>query len=185
MRIEEAATQVRLKYVELHNMGVSGKASRSLSLQVKAKKELVQGLLSLYYTWMCLGTRATIDSVTITPEQVSAMYYEGQMPWAAVGTGTALHFGKEYHQLVTDLSRCEEELIILSVEGERLQAWLQRGIALISESLVGLQCEQPILTQDVVQAQLQGLFGSGRAFFLLQHKQHMQSMLDRVQELGV
>lgn len=65
------------------------------------------------------------------------------------------------------------------------RTFIEASLAKIAADKLATQDEQPILTQDVVQAQLQGLFGSGRAFFLLQHKQHMQSMLDRVQELGV
>ena len=182
-RIEEQVIEVKHKFSRRQDAGPSGKDSKLLQNQMKRKRGLVSKLLDEMYVWMCVGTGSSVEDVAYTSAQISSMYATGDAPWVEVGQGTSLYFGRVYHRVHSDRARCMEELVILPVERQRLQAWLQYCLQQIDVCLSAMP-EAVVGSQgDAVEAHARGHLGSGKAFFLRVHQRRMVSMLSKMEKM--
>lgn len=127
LKIWSLVLKVKQLRAEREREGTSSKETKRLDALQRTKRAAIQELLTEMYTWDCINSPATIDSVAYTQTEVDELF-KGVLPWDKEG-GTELaaavvYHGRLYHSAKSDVDRtCEEEALV-RVEKVRLIRWL-------------------------------------------------------------
>lgn len=128
---------------------------KSMRQQVERLKRSIRSDLDDMYCWQRVDGAAD----KVTEEHISAMLVSGEAPWGNTSASPGLSLGKQYHRLNADRQRCEEELLNLEIERQRLKSWLEAATQRVAIALGTVGAD------------------SGKAILLRQHLNWMQGQL--------
>ncbi|KAJ9512604.1 hypothetical protein QJQ45_018896 [Haematococcus lacustris] len=150
-------------------LGRKGQETRALSKGIKAKLKQARVQLDEMAEWQVLGTSQLPNDVRVTDEQLQSIVHGEPAPWDEESTSTPrgklLHYGRLFHQLLSDSDRCQEQLALLHVEQGRLQAWLEHMLKVCQEACAERTAEP------------------GTCFYVRQHHKHYSAMLAKLKGL--
>ncbi|KAL6758767.1 hypothetical protein V8C86DRAFT_2587576 [Haematococcus lacustris] len=150
-------------------LGRKGQETRALSKGIKAKLKQARVQLDEMAEWQVLGTSQLPNDVRVTDEQLQSIVHGEPAPWDEESTSTPrgklLHYGRLFHQLLSDSDRCQEQLALLHVEQGRLQAWLEHMLKVCQEACAERTAEP------------------GTCFYVRQHHKHYSAMLAKLKVL--
>lgn len=103
----------------------------------------------------------------LSERQIKEMIATGEVPWGDLSANTSVHLGKQYHRCMSDIKRCQEEILSLQVERTRLRAWLEDTSSRVQKALIS----EPVNT--------------GRAILLNRHLTWLKEMLSKMLEVPI
>jgi hypothetical protein len=198
------AVVYEIKELRAQAEAVSGstKGGRALMRRQCVRKMDLRVLLDNIDIWLCVGqdlTQQARAQLHVTADAAKLMLQSGEPPasWdlaTAPGerheTYLQLHWGKLYHRVASDIARCEEELMNLTVEDGRLLLWVEvissrvesaRQLlpSVLDVSSLGLQAsaDAPCPYMQLGQMHARGELGVGAAVLLARWQRRLNNMM--------
>ena len=122
--------EVQQLYNERQAAGCADKETRRMQSKSRRKRGQVRALLDEVYVWQSLGAGDHDGVARLSEQEVKQLWTPGaRPPWGTEASSMAAvrhYHGRGYHSQHADLSRVQEEEVILRVEKQRLARWLCR-----------------------------------------------------------
>jgi hypothetical protein len=209
--LQARAMAVVYEIKELHAQAqaVSGasKAGRALMRRKLARKGDLRAMLDSIEIWHCAGqdfTHQARAELHVNEDAAKLMLQSGEPP-AAWDSATVmpvehtshlqLHWGKLYHRVASDIARCEEELINLVVEDNRLLRWVRDisssvestrqtlpGVPDVSLAELQASADAPCPYLQLGLMHARGELGVGAAVLLARYARRLNVMASRIED---